>query len=157
MWIREHQRPWALGAIVAADNQALKQSLLERLAAGGYRRGWLVVGGDHGWWREERLCLRRSGGWSFVLDCADGLSEPRMPSHPELIATLEVRARAVIDRDVVVESTLRAAQPGKPGLLLIGTDVDQNTMYGLAGYRELLELYWKIRQPGRMARGTGAG
>jgi hypothetical protein len=157
MWIREHQRPWALGAIVAADPVLLKQTLLQRLAQSSYRRAWLVVGGDRGWWREERLCLRRGGGWSFVIDSAEGVSEPRTPAHPELIATLEVKARQAIERDGCVEGTLRAATPGRPGLLLIGADVDQKSLYGLAGYRELLELYWKIRHAGRIARGTAPG
>jgi hypothetical protein len=157
MWIREYQRPWALGAIVAADHRMLKDTLLERLRKGGYRRAWMVVGGDRGWWREERLCLRRGGDWSFVLDCADGVTEPRVPAHPEWIASLEVKARAVIEREGISEGTLRAATPNRPGLLMLGVDVDQRAMYGLAGYRDLLELYWKIRNAGRLARGTGAG
>lgn len=158
MWIREHQRPWTLGAIVAADAAALKRSLLDALAARSFRRAWLVVGGDRGWWREERLCLRRGANqWSFALDAADGAREPRAPAHPELIPTLEVRAREVIERDGIVEGTLRTARPGRAGLLLIGCDVDARTLYGLAGYRELLELYWRIRFEGRLARGTAPG
>jgi hypothetical protein len=154
MWIREHQRPWTLGSIVAADAISLKSSLIARLVASSYRRCWLVVGGDHGYWREERLCLRRGGTWSFVIDSHLGPAEPRSPAMPELIPELETTARQLIARDAVEEGSLHIS---KPGLLLIGADVDAGTMYGLAGYRDLLELYWKIRFAGRVARGTAPG
>jgi hypothetical protein len=154
MWIREHQRPWTLGAIVAADSVHLKSSLIARLVASHYRRCWLVVGGDHGYWREERLCLRRGGTWSFVVDSHTGTAEPRNPTQPELIPELEAMAREVIARDGVEEGSLHIS---RPGLLMIGADVDAGTLYGLAGYRDLLDLYWKIRFNGRVARGTTPG
>ena len=154
MWIREHQRPWTLGSIVAADAVSLKSSLIARLCASSYRRCWLVVGGDRGYWREERLCLRRGGTWSFVIDSHHGPAEPRTPAHPELIPQLEARALEAIAEDGVEEGSLHIS---RPGLLLIGCDVDAGTMHGLAGYPELLDLYWRIRFAGRVARGTAPG
>lgn len=148
MWIREHQRPWTFGAIVADDAAALKRSLLDECRQRAYRRAWLVVGGDRGFWREERLCLRRGGTWAFVTD-----AEPRVPAHPELIPTFEAQARRAIERDGIVEGTLR----GRTGLLLVGVDADQRTLYGLAGDRDLLDLFWQIRFRGRIARGTTPG
>jgi hypothetical protein len=152
MWMREHQRPWTLGAIVAADAIDLKHTLLDRIAAQRYRRAWLVVGGDRGYWREERLCLRRGGDWAFLIDSYRGVAEPRIPAHPELIPELEAAVAAHIVRDRIPEGTLHVS---KPGLLLIGVDGDRDTLYGLAGYRDVLELFWRIRMSGRMARGTG--
>jgi hypothetical protein len=154
MWIRAHQRPWTLGSIVAADAVSLKTSLIARMVASSYRRSWLVVGGDRGYWREERLCLRRGGTWSFVIDTHLGPAEPRSPAQPDLIPELEATARKVIARDRIAEGTLHVS---RPGLLLIGADVDAGTMYGLAGYRDLLELYWRIRYTDRLARGTAPG
>ena len=157
MWMREHQRPWTLGAIVAADAVSLKRALLDRLRADHYRRAWLVVGGDHGWWREERLCLRRGGSWSFVVDSHRGRAEPRCPARPELIPELEAIVREIIDDDALVEGALHVA---RPGLLLLAADAERDTLYGLAGYREPLELFWRIRvspiEAARFARGTGA-
>lgn len=158
MWMRTHQRPWTLGAIVAADALALKAALLARLAELRYRRAWLVVGGDHGWWREERLCLRRGGDWAFVIDGHDHPAEPRMPAHPELIPELEETVREIIARDAIPEGVLHVAAPG---LLLLAADADAGTLYGLAGMREPLELFWRIRrssvQQDRLARGTSPG
>jgi hypothetical protein len=39
--------------------------------------------------------------------------------------------------------------------LLLGADVDAGTLHGLAGYRDILELFWRIRVQTRLARGTG--
>lgn len=152
MWMRGHQRPWTLGAIVAADAVDLKRTLLERLAGDRYRRAWLVVGGDRGYWREERLCLRRGGTWAFIVDSHRAAAEPRNPAHPELIPELEQMVRDHIARDALIEGELHIS---KPGLLLIGADVERGTLYGLAGYRDVLELFWKIRLTSRLARGTG--
>ena len=152
MWMREHQRPWTLGAIVAADAIDLKRSLIERLAMSRYRRAWLVVGGDRGYWREERLCLRRGGDWAFLIDSHAGPAEPRTPARPELIPELEAAVAANIQRDRIAEGSLHVS---RPGLLLIGIDADRHTLYGLAGYRDVLELFWRIRLQGRLARGTG--
>jgi hypothetical protein len=151
MWMREHQRPWTLGAIVAADANDLKRTLLDRLETDRYRRAWLVVGGDRGYWREERLCLRRGGTWAFVVDSHRGPAEPRNPAHPELIPELEQRVREIIEEDSIPECTLHVS---KPGLLLLGADVDAGTLFGLAGYRDVLELFWRIRVQTRLARGT---
>lgn len=156
MWMREHQRPWTLGSIVAADTLALKQSLAAKIGGRGYRRGWLVVGGDHGYWREERLCLRRGGAWSIVVDShrSATVAEPRTPAHPELIPELEQVVRTIVARERISEGTIHMA---RPGLLFLGYDADTDAMYGLSGYREVLELFWKIRMPLRFARGTGVG
>jgi hypothetical protein len=158
MWMREHQRPWTLGAIVASDAASLKRTLLAKLADGSYRRGWLVVGSDRGFWREERLCLRRGGTWAVLVDSptrppTEPAIEPRRPSHPELIPELEAAARRAIDADEIVEGTIKVRERG---LLLVGVDAEANTMYGLGGYRDLLDLFWRIRT-GRLARGTGLG
>jgi hypothetical protein len=153
MWMREHQRPWTLGAIVAADAASLKSSLLRKLDEGSYRRGWLVVGGDRGFWREERLCLRRGGTWAVLVDSLQRTTEARRPAHPELVPDLEAAARRAIDADAVTEGTIKVS--GR-GLLLVGVDADARTMYGLGGYRDLLDLFWRIRT-GRLARGTGLG
>src|SRR5262249_39758901 len=155
VWRGEQERPWALGAIVAAEWVGLKTALLDRLVAGHYRRGWLVVGTDRGWWREERLCLRRGGTWSFVADGKNGEPEPRHPARPELIPAFEAEARAAIAREGVVEGTLRVS---RRGLLLIGADVDARTTYGIAADPRVLEIFWRIRlssmQLSRLARGT---
>jgi hypothetical protein len=152
MWIREHQRPWTLGAIVAADAAALKRSLMSRLAAEGYGRAWLVVGGERGYWREERLCRRRDGSWCRVVDTRRGVVEVRSPVRPHAIVELDAAARAAIVRDVVAEGTIHARAPG---LLLVGADVEAAAMYGLAGYRDLLDRFWQARGGERLARGTG--
>jgi hypothetical protein len=81
-----------------------------------------------------------------------------MPAHPELIPQLEDLVRAIIVRDAIADGVLHVA---RPGLLLLAADADAGTLHGLAGYREPLELFWRIRlssvQQARLARGTAAG
>jgi len=153
MWMSAHQRPWTLGAIVAADHASLKASLRDRIVDGGYRRGWLVVGGDHGYWREERLCLRADGEWVLVIDGHRGVpGDPKPPPHPERIPAFEERIRELIVAGSLAEGTVHVARA--PGLLLVGYDAETDAMYGLSGYRELLEMFWQIRLSRRVARGT---
>lgn len=152
-----HQRPWTLGAIVAADHAALKLALAAKISEGGYRRGWLVVGGDHGYWREERLCLRQDGGWELVIDGPSKGQGARPPAHPERIPIFEARVRAIVAAEGLAEGAIHVARA--PGLLLLGYDAETDAMIGLSGYRELLEQFWLIRivDPGRLARGTDPG
>jgi len=154
MWMSAHQRPWTLGAIVAADHAALKEALAKRIVEGGYTRGWLVVGGDHGYWREERLCRRADDGtWVFVIDGHHGVpGAPQPPAHPERIQVFEERIHELIVEGSLAEGAVHVARA--PGLLLVGYDADTDAMYGLSGYRDLLEQFWMIRLAGRIARGT---
>ncbi len=155
-----HQRPWTLGAIVAADHVALKSALADKVAAGGYRRSWLVVGGDHGYWREERLSLREDGAWEMLIDGpskSPGGQGARAPANPERIPIFEARVREVVAANRLAEGAIHVARA--PGLLLLGYDAETTEMIGLSGYRELLEQFWLIRivDPDRLARGTDPG
>jgi len=152
-----HQRPWTLGAIVAADHVALKAALAEKVAAGGYRRSWLVVGGDHGYWREERLSLRENGEWELLIDGPSKGQGARPPANPERIPIFEARVREIVGTQRLAEGAIHVARA--PGLLLLGYDAETSEMIGLSGYRELLEQFWLIRivDPERLARGTDPG
>lgn len=152
MWMSAHQRPWTLGAIVGADHAALKASLAKKIRDGGFRRGWLVVGGDHGYWREERLCLCPEEGWQLVIDGHRSPTQHTTPAHPERIPAFEAAVRERIVEGSLAEGTVHATRAG--GLLLLGYDAETDAMYGLSGYRELLQQFWQIRLAGRIARGT---